>query len=101
MISAARGEAPYSNHRMGNAADWWRPQVTWKGRDGRPGGLHVPVWRLEKPLSVDLCFEVTIRLEGTGEEFPGDPLIVLIVFAEIHHGMILRTREIGGGGGGS
>jgi hypothetical protein len=55
--------------------DWWRPQITWKEPDGKPNGLHVPVWRLESPLPVDLCFEVTIRVEGTKEEFKGYPLV--------------------------
>jgi hypothetical protein len=59
----------------GAAIDWWRPQVTWTGKDGKPNGLHLPVWRLEKPLPVDLVFDVTLRIEETKEEFKADPVI--------------------------
>jgi hypothetical protein len=56
--------------------DPWRPQITWTDPGGKPNGLHVPIWRVEQPLPVDLCFAVTIRVEGTREEYAGDPLIV-------------------------
>src|SRR5262249_40447135 len=40
-------------------------------------GLHVPLWRVDAPLPVDLCFEVTFEDLGTGKTYRGDPLIFL------------------------
>ncbi len=59
------------------AVDWWRPQYTWAGADGEPNGVHVPAWRLEKPLPFDLAFDVCLRVEGSGDEYPADALVVL------------------------
>jgi hypothetical protein len=56
-------------------ADPWRPQITWQGKKGEGAGLHVPVWRVERVLPVDLCFEVTLQVVGTGKEYPADPVI--------------------------
>jgi hypothetical protein len=56
--------------------DWWRPQSMWQEANGL-NSLYVPVWRLEKPLPVDLCFSVTVRIEATGEEYEAYPLVVL------------------------
>jgi hypothetical protein len=64
--------------------DYWRPQITWN-EAGKANGLHVPIWRVVKPLPVDVCFEVVLRLEGTKEEYPAGSLIV-------HRG---TTRNLG------
>lgn len=52
-------------------ADPWRPQVTWEGN-----GLHVPLWKLTRPLPVDLCFAVEIHDVKTGKVYPGDEIVV-------------------------
>ncbi len=57
--------------------DPWRPQITWKENDGTANGLHVPVMELNESLPVDLCFAVTLRVEASGEEYEGDPLVVI------------------------
>ncbi len=57
--------------------DPWEPQITWKSGDGRAGSLHMPLWKLTRELPVDLCFQVEFHLEGTGDVFEGDPLVVL------------------------
>jgi hypothetical protein len=56
--------------------DPWEPQITWKSGDGRCGSLHMPLWKLTRELPVDLCFEVEFHIEGTGDVFAGDPLVV-------------------------
>ncbi len=56
--------------------DPWVPQVTWRTAAGESGSLHVPVWRVTKPLPVDLCFEVTIRDVEGGKTYPADSLVV-------------------------
>jgi RNA polymerase sigma factor (sigma-70 family) len=57
--------------------DPWRPQITWTTAKGQARGLHVPVWQLNEPLPVDLCFEVVFEDLATGKRFQGDPLILL------------------------
>jgi hypothetical protein len=51
-----RGEGPFDD-------DPWKPQITWTNKNGDGGGLHTPVWKLEKPLPVDLCFHVEFQIE--------------------------------------
>lgn len=53
------------------------PNLHFTSRTGRSGSLHMPVWKLTRELPVDLCFEVEIRVEGTGEVFHGAPLVVI------------------------
>lgn len=55
----------------------WEPQISWKKGDGTRGSVHVPIWKLTRELPIDLCFDVEFHLEGTGEVFPGDPMVVL------------------------
>jgi hypothetical protein len=60
----------------GPEPDPWRPQITWKTPDGKDVGLHVPIWRLDKPLPVDLCFAVEFEDLGTGNTYQGYPWIL-------------------------
>jgi hypothetical protein len=39
--------------------------------------FHAPSWRLLKPLPVDLCFEVTMKVHGTGETYQAGWIQVL------------------------
>ncbi len=57
------------------AVDWWSPQITWVGKDGKPNGLHLPCWKQNKALPVDLAFDVSVRIVATGEEFPASALV--------------------------
>ena len=57
------------------AVDWWRPQTTWVGKDGKPNGLHLPCWKQDKALPVDLAFAVSVRIVASGEEFPAGTLV--------------------------
>lgn len=40
-------------------------------------GLHGPAWRPLKPLPVDLCFDVELHIEKTGDVLNGKPLIAI------------------------
>ena len=59
------------------AVDWWNPQTTWVGKDGKPNGLHLPCWKQNKALPVDLVFDVSVRIVATGDEFPASALVSL------------------------
>jgi RNA polymerase sigma factor (sigma-70 family) len=59
------------------SVDAWAPQITWKTPAGKSMGLHVPVWRVNAALPVDLCFEVTFEDLGTGQTYKGDLLVLL------------------------
>jgi hypothetical protein len=61
----------------------WHPQIIlmeWPGISvewpGKSRGVHMPVWAVDEPLPVDLCFDVTIRDLETGELFAGAPLVL-------------------------
>jgi RNA polymerase sigma factor (sigma-70 family) len=56
----------------GPRPDPWAPQITWKD-----GGLHVPIWKVNEPLPVDLCFAVEFEDLATGKKFQGYPLILV------------------------
>jgi len=56
--------------------DVWEPQVTWEEPKGKKRGLHIPQWSVDKPLPVDLCFDVTLRDLETGKSYAGDPLVL-------------------------
>ena len=60
----------------GQQIDWWQPQVTWEGPNGKRRGLHVPEWWVKEPLPVDLCFDVEIRDVQTGKRYPCDALVL-------------------------
>lgn len=45
--------------------DPWKPQISWRTKRGDGGGLHAPVWKLEQPLPVDLCFTVEFHIEDS------------------------------------
>lgn len=54
----------------------WSPQEF--RVDGETGmGLHGPAWRPLKPLPVDLCFDVELHIEKTGDVLNGKPLIAI------------------------
>jgi RNA polymerase sigma factor (sigma-70 family) len=59
------------------APDPWAPQITWKTPAGLAMGLHVPVWGVDQPLPVDLCFDVEFCDLATGQKYRGDPLVLL------------------------
>ena len=72
-----KAQLPNFNPGGGAEIDWWRPQITWTAKDGKPNGLHLPVWRLDAALPVDLAFDVSLRIVSTGEEFPADTLVAV------------------------
>jgi internalin A len=65
-------------------------------------GLCMPVYKLLEPLPVDLCFEVELHLDETGEVLEGDQIVVIkgdkhgggfaahdrLAFAKITEGLI-------------
>ncbi len=54
----------------------WHPQISVaEDASGPKRGLHMPVWSVQEPLPVDLCFDVTIR-DAVGKRFPGKPLVL-------------------------
>lgn len=55
--------------------DRWEPQIIWE-EAGKRRGLHMPEWSLQKPLPVDLCFDVSIRDVGSDKTYAGESLIV-------------------------
>jgi hypothetical protein len=55
--------------------DPWQPQITWTDQNGKPAGLHVPIWKLWQALPVDLCWEVEMREVATGKTWPCDALV--------------------------
>jgi hypothetical protein len=77
--------------------DPWEPQITWHSGDGRSGSLHMPLWELSEELPVDLCFEVQLRMEETGEVFAASPLVVIKGNKSSGYIMPDRSREFGGG----
>ncbi|HYT92401.1 MAG TPA: RNA polymerase sigma factor [Gemmataceae bacterium] len=81
-----RGEMPKS--------DPWQPQITWKTADGKGMGLSVPVWQVNEPLPVDLCFEVVFEDLSTGKRFQADPLILLK--DKTRHRGYLTLRDVHG-----
>jgi hypothetical protein len=56
--------------------DPWQPQVTWEEPKGKKRGLHIPQWSVDKPLPVDLCFDVTLRDIQSGKSYAGDALVL-------------------------
>jgi len=63
---------------LGFPSDAWRPQIRWaKKKDGQFTGLHLPVWKVTRPLPVDLCFKVEIHVQDTDVVVPAGDLLVL------------------------
>jgi hypothetical protein len=57
--------------------DPWQPQIRWRSVNGESGSLHVPTWRVKPALPVDLCFDVDLRVEETGQTYPCGSIVVL------------------------
>ncbi len=57
-------------------SDAWDPTETYS-EGGAEYRLHLPAWRLIKPLPVDLCFEVTMQVEGRRDSYHAGQLVVL------------------------
>lgn len=55
----------------------WKPQNSSKRRGSEDVyAIHVPNYSLAKPLDVELCFDVKIRVIETGKVYDGWPIIV-------------------------
>jgi hypothetical protein len=68
-------DVPRPPGRFANPEDAaWPPQVTWAVDKDTRAGLHCPVWRLKRPVPVDLCFEAEIRDLKTGQTYPAGPI---------------------------
>ena len=69
----------------------WHPHTVWnrkqEGENETWDGLHSAVWRTRKPLPVDLCFDVALEIEKTGEVLAGEQLFAL--HGEREYGCVL------------
>ena len=54
----------------------WSDNKTYSDNSGT-FGFHLPSFNLAKPLPVDLCFEVTMKVEGRRESYPAGQLLIL------------------------
>jgi hypothetical protein len=54
----------------------WGFQYLWESPKGKTHKWHLPVWRVSRPLPIDLCFEVQIQDVKTGKTYEADPVIV-------------------------
>ena len=55
--------------------DPWFPQVSWV-EGGKHFNLRVPIWKVEKPLPVDLCFEAEVLDLKSGKWYRAAPVIL-------------------------
>jgi hypothetical protein len=56
----------------------WQPPIRWGGSATlEAGSLHTPIWEIQQPLPVDLCFRSLFPLEGTDEVLEGNEVVVL------------------------
>lgn len=57
----------------------WRPSTYTVSKDGTGPvyALHTPFWRMNRPLPVDLAFQMKLKVEGTDLEFPCFDVVVL------------------------
>jgi len=63
---------------VGIPPDPWKPQIRWsKNKHGPFTGLHLPVWKVTRPLPVDLCFKVEIHIQDTDVVLAAGRLVVL------------------------
>ena len=63
---------------VGLPSDPWKPQIRWtKKKDGQFTGLHLPVWKVTRPLPVDLCFRVEVQIQDTDVVLAAGDLVVL------------------------
>jgi hypothetical protein len=81
----------------GDLPDPWEPQITWRSGDGNSGSLHLPLWELKEELPVDLCFDVELRMEETGEVFEANPLVVIKGTKTSGYFFPESSRDFGGG----
>lgn len=54
----------------------WEPTSEVEG-NGMRHAFHFPAWQLNRPLPVDLCFDVTMKVAGTRESYDAGQILVL------------------------
>ena len=97
LKSEAQIRREQSRLPVGLPPDPWRPQIRWtKKKDGQFTGLHLPVWKVTRPLPVDLCFKVELHIKDTDVVVPTGDLVLLMgehggSYIGIHRGPSIDT----------
>jgi hypothetical protein len=54
-----------------------KPQITWGGPRMDDYSITTPWWEIDKPLPVDLCFDVALREKTSGKLYPCSVIVLL------------------------